>query len=104
MEPGEHIEQLLALQGQSTSIGQKEWKDQLIFYINHLLLTDFSRLLQILYKVDVDEQRLKVLLTKDPGIDSAVLIADMLLERQEEKNKIKASFKSNEDIPDEDKW
>jgi hypothetical protein len=59
---------------------------------------------QILYRVDVSEQKLKELLQKNPGTDAAVIIADLLIERQEEKVKIKNSFQYNNDIPDEDKW
>ena len=104
MEASEHIEQLLKLDTALTAIQKKEWKDQLVFYINHLLLHDFSRLVQILYRMDVNEEQLKELLRKNPGTYSAVIIADLLIARQEEKNKTRKSFQSNKDIAEDEKW
>jgi hypothetical protein len=104
MEEHEHIRQLL-FQNEQQTIAQKEkLRDQLIEYINHLLLHDFNGLVQVLYRVDVSEQKLKELLQKNPATDAAVIITDLLIERQEEKINIKESFKTNDNIPDEDKW
>ena len=104
MEEHEHIRQLL-FQNEQQTIAQKEkLRDQLIEYINHLLLHDFNGLVQVLYRVDVSEQKLKELLQKNPATDAAVIITDLLIERQEEKINIKESYKTNDNIPDEDKW
>jgi len=104
MEASEHIDQLLDLHKQLTAVQKNEWKDQLVFYINHLLLHDFNKLVQILYRVDVNEDRLRKLLSKTPEADSAVLIADLIIKRQEEKIERKKSSQSNENIPEEDRW
>jgi hypothetical protein len=104
MEANEHIEQLLKLDKTLTAVQKKEWKDQLVFYINHLLLHDFNRLVQLLYRMDVNEEKLKELLGKNPGTDSALIIADLMMARQEEKNKIRESFQSDENIAEGDKW
>ena len=104
MEAGEHIEQLLKLNTALNAVQKKEWKDQLIFYINHLLLHDFSRLVQILYRVDVNEEQFRELLRQNPRIDSALIIADLLIARQEEKNKIRKSFPSDKNIAEDEKW
>ena len=104
MEASEHIEQLLKLDTALTAVQKKEWKDQLVFYINHLLLHDFSRLVQILYRMDVNEEQLRELLRKNPGTDSALIIADLMIARQEEKNKIRKSFQSDRDIAEDEKW
>lgn len=68
------------------------------------MLHDFNKLVQILYRVDVDEKKLKVLLQENKETDAAVIIADLLLQRQEEKIKTKQEFKPSDDIPDEEKW
>jgi hypothetical protein len=47
---------------------------------------------------------LKYLLRENPGTDAAVIIADLLIERQEQKIKTKQSFKTDDNIPGEDKW
>jgi hypothetical protein len=61
-------------------------------------------LIQILYRVDVSEQKLKELLQKNSQTDGAIIIADLLIERREEKMKTKAQFPSNDIISEEDKW
>lgn len=104
MEYAGHIEQLLNLNSQLTAIHKAELREHLILYINHLLLHDFNKLVQILYKIDVNEEKLKELLQKNPGTDAAVIIADLLILRQEGKIKAKEAFKSNNNIPEEDKW
>jgi hypothetical protein len=68
------------------------------------LLHDFNKLVQILYKIDVNEQRLKELLQANPQTDAAVIIADLLIQRQQEKIKTKEVFNSTNDIAEEDKW
>jgi hypothetical protein len=104
MKENESIEQLLNLNSQLDVVQKEEMKDHLIFYINHLLLHDFDKLVQILYRVDVSENKLKEVVQKNPGTDAAIIIADLLMQRQEEKIKTKEAFKSSNDIPEEDKW
>lgn len=104
MEANEHIERLLNLNNQLTALQKAEMKERLIFYVNHLLLHDFNKLVQILYRVDVDEKKLKTLLQENKGTDAAVIIANLLLQRQEEKIKAKQEFKPGDDIPEEEKW
>jgi hypothetical protein len=83
---------------------KQELKQQLQIYINHLLLHDFNKLVTILYRVDVNEQKLKRLLREDPQKDSALLITDLLIERQEEKLKSKSLSKKDDDISEDEKW
>ena len=104
MDDKEHIEQLLNLNQQLTALQKLEMREQLIVYVNHLLLHDFNKLVQVLYRVDVDEKKLKQLLQQNKETDAAVIIADLLIQRQEEKIKAKAAFKSNDTISDEEKW
>ena len=100
----EQIEQLLNQNKQLSVVQKEKLRDQLVNLINHLLLNDFNKLVQVLYRVDVSEQKLKELLQKNQTTDAAVIITDLLIERQEEKIKIKNSFKSDTDISDDDRW
>jgi len=100
----EQIEQLLNQNKQLTVVQKENLRDQLVNLINLLLLHDFNGLVQVLYRVDVSEQKLKKLLQKNQTTDAAVIITDLLIERQEEKIKIKNSFKSDTDISDDDRW
>lgn len=44
--------------------------------ITPLISGNFNRLLSILYRIDVNENKLKVLLKQNPDTDAALLIAD----------------------------
>lgn len=77
---------------------------ELAAQINHLIQTDFSRLVAILYRIDISEQTLKSTLQQQPGTDAGLLIARLILERQVQKQTMRAQFKKQQDIPDDEKW
>jgi hypothetical protein len=80
-------------------------KQALIDRINELLLTDFSRLVGILYRIDVNETRLRSLLDQQADRDAAVIIADLVLERQLQKLKSRQQFSGqDENIDENEKW
>ncbi|MCU7551654.1 hypothetical protein OCK74_21215 [Chitinophagaceae bacterium LB-8] len=84
---------------------KEENLQQLALVINDLIVHDFERLIRILYRVDVDENKLKKMLLDCPQADAGILIANLLIERQEQKEYYKKMFsKSNSDIPEEDRW
>lgn len=99
-----NVEQFLNLNHQLTAIQKAEIKEHLILYINHLLLHDFNKLVQILYRVDVNEQKLKELIKLNQSTDTAIIITELLIQRQEEKVKAREGFEPNNDIPENDKW
>src|SRR5688572_12778427 len=72
--------------------------------INHLLLHDVNSLLSILYRVDVDEKKLKELLRDEPDRDAAVLLSEMIVERLIQKEISRELNRRENDIPDEDRW
>jgi hypothetical protein len=77
----------------------------LIKKINELIHTDFQKLVTILYRVDVSERQLKKLLKENPGQDAAIIMADLLIERQLQKVKSREKFKKDDpSIPDDEKW
>lgn len=51
----------------------------------YLIEEDFSKLLQILYRADVDQYKLKALLESNADQSSAEVIADAYLSRQKAK-------------------
>jgi hypothetical protein len=71
-------------------------RDQLIFLINELINNDFNALVQILYRIDVDEKKLKQLLKESKDSDTASIIADLIVERQLQKIKSKSWFSRHE--------
>jgi hypothetical protein len=73
-------------------------------YINHLLLHDFTSLVTILYRVDVQEKGLKKILLENPEEDAGDIIADLLIQRQEEKIATRRSFPPADHPSDDERW
>ena len=72
-------------------------------HINYLMTNDFNKLLTILYKVDVSEKLLKMSLQEHTQ-DAATVIAEMIIERQLQKIKTREQSKTDNDIPENEKW
>ena len=72
--------------------------------INELLQQDFHALVNILYRIDISEEKLKSLLKSQPGTDAAVLITRLIIERQKEKLRSRDINKTFGDIPEDEKW
>jgi len=53
--------------------------------INYLVVHDFSSLVNILYRIDVSEQKLKILLRENKDENAGKIIAALVIERQLEK-------------------
>lgn len=77
---------------------------QLALYINDLVLNDFDYLVTLLYRIDVDEKKVRVLLANDTTAVAGEIIAHLIIERQEQKIRSKEQFKPQTNIPDEEKW
>lgn len=85
-------------------INEQECKKILAEKINHLINHDFSFLVQLLYRLDINESKLKNLLHQNTETDAGILIADMVIERQAQKIKTREQFKNNNSTSDEEKW
>ena len=72
--------------------------------INELMQKDFPTLLNILYRIDVSEEKLRELLKSQPQTDAAILIMGMIIERQKEKLHSRDINKNFGDIPEDEKW
>jgi len=77
--------------------------DNLAAKINHLINTDFSALVQLLYTLDISELKLKSILA-NTNANAAQLIATLIIERQLEKIESRRAFKKQEDIPENERW
>jgi hypothetical protein len=69
-----------------------------------LIQQDFPRLVDLLYKIDISEKKLKGLLNAQQNTNSATLITDLLIERQLQKRAYRQAHKPDNDIPDEERW
>ncbi len=82
-----------------------ELKEQLTQYINHLINTDFEKLIFCLYRIDVHEARMKQLLQAQEGENAAALIAQLIIDRQLQKIKSRAAFTAPApDESSEERW
>jgi len=68
--------------------------------INDLIKNDFSRLVQILYRIDVSEAKLKYILQSHPNEDAGKLIAQIIIERLATTKKTRESFTNPSQIED----
>ncbi len=82
-----------------------ELQKELSAHINHLIKNDFEKLVAYLYRIDVNEQKLKILLQQFPGEDAGNIIALLIIERQQEKIKTRRQFSQRDnDLTEEEKW
>lgn len=72
--------------------------------INTLLNEDFQKLVSILYRVDVNEKKLRSLLKTNPQTDAGILIADLMIERQAQKIKSRQDNRRDTSNSDEESW
>lgn len=84
---------------------QEEVRKKLSVYLNHLLVNDFSSLVQILYRVDVSEEKLKSVLAANKEADAGDLLAEVIMQRQKQKAATRQSFDTGrEPLEDEEGW
>ncbi|HEX4957879.1 MAG TPA: hypothetical protein VFV46_06845 [Lacibacter sp.] len=84
------------------NIALAQLKEQLAVHINHLINHDFEKLVFYLYRIDVNEQKMKAML-QSPHENSGELIAQLIIDRQLEKQKTKEQFR-NTGESEEEKW
>jgi len=79
-------------------------REELIHLVNELINKDFHALVQLLYRIDVNEKKIRLYLNENSDKDSASVLADLIIKRQIQKIESRKQFhkKNNED--DEGKW
>src|SRR5258706_5157720 len=74
-------------------------------YINHLIVNNFTQLINILYRLDVSEKKLQQWLLENTAEDAGKIIADLIIERQLQKIESRNQFRQRDDnIDDDEKW
>lgn len=79
-------------------------RNQLISFINELINKDFNALVQLLYRIDVNEKKLKELLKQNENTDASLIIADLIISRQLQKIESKRQFNQREKTNEDDSW
>jgi hypothetical protein len=83
---------------------EEDLVNKLSAYINQLINNNFSELIRLLYRIDINENRLKHLLKEKAGQDAGEIIARLIIDRQIQKINTRSSFPAASDIPDDEKW
>jgi hypothetical protein len=82
-----------------------EVKKNLIDLLNDLINKDFPALIQLLYRIDVNENKIRTSLNENKNEDTAAVLADLIIERQIQKSESRKTYRSkNNDISNEEKW
>ncbi|MFT3703664.1 MAG: hypothetical protein QM802_14975 [Agriterribacter sp.] len=90
----------VSLAGTWEEIRQKVY-NRILWLVEH----DFQKLVEVLYRVDVNEQKLKNILNSNTEKNTEVIIGDLIIERQLEKLRSRNQFRNiDDDIPEEEKW
>ena len=83
---------------------QQNWHPEFVEYINHLLDTNFEKLIFLLYRIDVDEAKIKALLQIKSNENGGETIAQTIIERQLQKIESRKKHKQENPISDDEKW
>jgi hypothetical protein len=80
-------------------------RQKLIVLLDELIQKDFNALVQLLYRIDVDEKKIRSYLQENKTLDSAPVLADLIIERQLTKINSRREFhRKNDEEDEEEKW
>lgn len=84
---------------------EKNFVDFLTEKINFLIVNDFNKLIYILYRADINEQKLNKLLAENKKEDAGKIIAALFIKRQLEKIKSREENSANaKNDSEEERW
>ncbi len=89
--------QLLETEPGTDHTSFQEQRLLLIKAVDTLIHHDFNKLLHILYRIDVDENKLKHALFESV-LPAAETIADLIIERQQQKIRFREIYRNNKDL------
>jgi hypothetical protein len=72
--------------------------------LNRWILTDFDALVQFLYRVDISESKLRLVLKEERHTDAGLILARLVLERQWQKIQTRKQFRQGNADSDEERW
>ncbi|MEO7048504.1 MAG: hypothetical protein ABI091_24610 [Ferruginibacter sp.] len=83
----------------------KDLEQLLAERINYLIINDFNWLVQALYRIDVNEKKLELLLKENNKYDAGNIIAALVIERQIQKIKSRQqNYRDDNIINEEERW
>jgi hypothetical protein len=82
-----------------------ELAEKLAAHINDLINNNFQELVALLYRIDVNETKLRNVLKENMNEGAGKIIAHLIIERQLQKIKSRNTFKANNNNEsDEERW
>lgn len=66
---------------------------QMVDYIEQLADENFNTLVALLYRLDISEDRVRLVIMQNPGVSAGKLITDLMIEREQEKIISRAKYK-----------
>ena len=84
----------------------QELRNELSAHINYLITADFNRLISLLYRLDISETKIKTMIRDNAGTDASLLLADLIIERQIQKQSTRKQFRQTgeNNIDENEKW
>lgn len=70
-----------------------ELKEKLTQIIRYFLDKEFERLLQAMYRIDINENKLKIVLASNPPENVAPTIANLIIERELQKVETRRKYR-----------
>lgn len=86
-------------------ISMEELQEKLSVHINDLIQHNFEQLVNLLYRIDISETKIKSLLQNNTDSNAGHIIASLIIERQLQKIKSREQYKQrDENAAEEEKW
>lgn len=87
-------------------LSMDEVKHIIADHVNLLISNNFNKLISILYRLDINESKLKQLLADSHDEDAGMIIAELIIERQKQKIISRERFqtKGENNIDENEKW
>lgn len=76
----------------------------LVDYLNQLADQNFTQLISLLYRMDINEDLIKQTLNSNPDKNAGELIAWLMIDRQNRKIKSRQEYSRDNNIDEDEKW
>lgn len=98
-------DEIISVTNSPEASSSAEIREKLIHLLDELINKDFSALIQLLYRLDVSEKKIRAYLDNNTNTDAAPGLANLIIERQLQKIESRKNYRSkNSDSSNEERW
>jgi hypothetical protein len=94
--------------GENKVNSYEDLKEKWALYFNNLIQHDFPELVNLLYRIDISEEKLRRILKENPDENAGKIITTLVIERLSQKIRSRKEFRSSPDVfsddPGTEKW